>query len=462
MDLRNRNLLRTCTASSLEDFPQQSGSGRHASADNTRQRKTRRNATRDPLFSIRRFSSRTRLPISSIHRHELLENPFYRRYICDASTLPTLTGHNLTSPGANKFQADLSDWNDEHVLACRVVPLTGLPIQRVIPEEYFEDVSELEQRLILDFERFSVEELEYGCAEDIPRRNLMSKPLQSLRRILATDSMVDVGHACCLVERILSPLLQNSVLNLENKRFKFRLDTQPRVENSVTLGGETNWKLSTLSSLVFKDVTESEMHFLDLDKEDRIPVVGFYFQHRKAFVPGPREGDGSGWSLYDDSDVSSICSDVGSDVGSIFSASPPPPRPTESIHLRGVNIPSPSSYAQELGMMIVHIMANSTFYGVGDCEAFVIGMNHTRMHISAAFFPSEHIVEAMKNPVLPTDSLVYFLQSEEFDLALPEGRRDGLRALIALFKYMLSGKVKIGRMKKFAKELKARRAELKR
>ncbi|KAH8914329.1 hypothetical protein BT69DRAFT_1305308 [Atractiella rhizophila] len=103
-----------------------------------------------------------------------------------------------------------------------------------------------------------------------------------------------------------------------------------------------------------------------------------------------------------------------SDVSSIISTPTPPPRPSESLHLKGKDVPSPPSHAQELGMMLGQLTANGKVYGVGDHE------------------------------------------SEEFDLALPEGRRDGLKALIALFKYVLSGEAKIGRMKKFAKELKAR------
>ncbi|KAH8914897.1 hypothetical protein BT69DRAFT_1289569 [Atractiella rhizophila] len=50
---------------------------------------------------------------------------------------------------------------------------------------------------------------------------------------------------------------------------------------------------------------------------------------------------------------------------------------------------------------------------------------------------------------MSTDSLVYFLQSEEYDLATVEGRQGALNGVIALTKFLLSGRAKIGRLQKY-------------
>ncbi|KAH8917301.1 hypothetical protein BT69DRAFT_1354866 [Atractiella rhizophila] len=403
------------------------------------------------------------MPVHLIIEEELLRNTFYKRYTSDSQSLPSFTGRNSSFSTPQSFRADLSEWTNDHILACRVVPLTALPIRHVIPGEYFDHLTEFENRIIQDFERPSLEDLEYGSEASIPMGSLMVAPLLTLRSILRSEWMSGVRLAQTLMDEITWGLFDDSKLQIGEKRLKLCFCTKEHVESSVTLGGNTNWKLTLYSSIIFRDVTEYHTAFVD--KEERVPVVGFYFQHAQSFAEGRRWSEEKADCRYaheeNEEKREYQRQHPESDVSSIVSTPTPPPRPSESLHLKGKDVPSPPSHAQELGMMLAQLTANSKAYGVADHEAFVIGMNHTRMHISSAFFPSEHILEAMKNAVLPTDSLVYFLQSEEFDLALPEGRTDGLKALIALFKYVLSGEAKIGRMKKFVKELKSRHEEQK-
>ncbi|KAH8917300.1 hypothetical protein BT69DRAFT_1386151 [Atractiella rhizophila] len=87
--------------------------------------------------------------------------------ICNVSALPTLTC-NVTPPAVKKFQGR-----------------TGTSVDVVLLTELLE----LEQYLILEFEHFSVEDLENGYEQDIPNANLMASPLQSLRRIAPQWSM---------------------------------------------------------------------------------------------------------------------------------------------------------------------------------------------------------------------------------------------------------------------------------
>ncbi|KAH8918713.1 hypothetical protein BT69DRAFT_1381005 [Atractiella rhizophila] len=348
--------------------------------------------------------SKTFIPQKSVTESDLLSNRFYCSYLIhDVKNLPTLSGKTLLSVDQSSFFDAEPGWDDDHVMACRVVPLLGRPLASIFPQDCLE-LDDVDREALRDITAIPLEELEFT----LKSRTYRDNPFLDL--FVALEAAIRNGPPAEYRGRRIFHILTAPVFDRRAKASssanKLTFDYVPApVEDSFPLGGE-RFSILRYDDVVFGPFPSDSKPETN---ENKIPVCNFYFQahdplnFRSPYSEAFRQWNGVRGSVRDKRKHPRRYEDRASPIPSRTPT--PPPIPSQSQYIATQNIASAASYAAELRLMLAQITSNAKEYGMGD-------------------------------------------MSEEYDLATVEGRRGALIGVIALSKYLLSGKAKIGRLQK--------------
>ncbi|KAH8924935.1 hypothetical protein BT69DRAFT_1349096 [Atractiella rhizophila] len=383
--------------------------------------------------------SKTSIPQQSILAADLLSNRFYCSY---------LSTNSRNSPGLSREQQiggdgdSVEEWMDDHVIACRVVPLLNRPLSGIFSPEFLRLRPE-EEDVLEDIAALSLEDLEFDDRVKIPKEHRFKKLFDELKGVLRGGGFNEKDGRR-LFHALSKPIFESKFIDT-GSTCKLNFDwLRGHIDDSIPLAGKR------FSVSRYHDVTLSVS---DPPMSNPVSVANFFFRMEDTLRPPANYGTAyRKWYTFrgrirDNRKYPTKYREANPPIPSRTPT--PPPIPTHSEYLETQKIPSKACYATELKLMLAQISANAKEYGVGDHEAVVVGMTNLRMHFSVAYFPEDHIRNAMEKSILPTDSLIYFLQSEEYDLATVDGRRGALNGVIALTNFLLSGKAKIGRLQKY-------------
>ncbi|KAH8916055.1 hypothetical protein BT69DRAFT_1356009 [Atractiella rhizophila] len=351
-------------------------------------------------------STKSNLIFDTTLQEEATQNPFFIEYSSyRMEGLPALDWRN--------HDRNVEHWNHDHIKACRVVPMSGIPLQRILPSQFFH-LTDVEQKYVDDIGRPTLEELENPKMKIDLKNNVFDDAIQSLSLAVGGGSMHRLqGQALLagMTDPIFELLAETYKISLFTESVK-TMKMNKKKERSFVFGGVT-WSVP-LNREVCLNGEERNI-------EEEVPVASFISKCSTPYTEGtgssrPPSRRGSSNDVLDASSMPKI--------------------------LEG---PSPKYYGEEIGTMLSQVAANVKQYGMQDQEAYALCLAFTRLHISVAFFPQELLLAATTgtSSVLPMDQYVYLIQSEEYELGTQEGRREATKALFALTKFWLSGQAKV-------------------
>jgi hypothetical protein len=100
--------------------------------------------------------------------------------------------------------------------------------------------------------------------------------------------------------------------------------------------------------------------------------------------------------------------------------------------------------AQEVAELLGQAMEHcANLGGFRDQEAFVLSIHGTHLKLTVAYF-TEQYLSYVNSPTMPITETLWVRRSPAIDLKLEEGRRNALRLLIGLIRYLESGEAEIG------------------
>jgi hypothetical protein len=79
--------------------------------------------------------------------------------------------------------------------------------------------------------------------------------------------------------------------------------------------------------------------------------------------------------------------------------------------------------------------SNRLLLSSADFKAFVVGVHHDRLHVSAVEFPEEYF-EWVANGEIPLGELLVIRRSQIYDLSKPHGRIEACRLIIGMMRYI--------------------------
>ncbi|KAH8916063.1 hypothetical protein BT69DRAFT_1303145 [Atractiella rhizophila] len=336
------------------------------------------------------------LDYDAISRNSFLQEYIYRK----VEELPALDGQNHSS---KERVMNVQQWTDDHIKSCRAIPICGVPLQDFLPAQLFE-LSEVELSYVDDFSRPTLEELSRRDIAIDLRGNKLSAAIEGLSLAIGSGN-IGTARGQAILTGMTHPIFE---LLAEKYKVLFKtlsLRDRQNKEDRIFLAGGIIWKVPQHRQVVVEEP--------DGDLENELPIASFISKISKL------------------SEVSLNGSTV----------------PTSSKILTG---PSPTYYGEEIGTMLSQVSQNVKEFGMQDQETYTLSLIYTRLHISAAFFPQDLLLVAASgtNPILPADRYVYLVQSEEYELATQEGRREALQAVFALTKFWLSGRARVARLNK--------------
>ncbi|KAH8921128.1 hypothetical protein BT69DRAFT_355777 [Atractiella rhizophila] len=336
-------------------------------------------------------SEKTAVRFSLIDPTDLLHNSYVREYLSrQPEELPTLDGRNHSSA---KPIINVEKWDDDHVKACRVVPIPNLPLESVLPESNFH-LTDAQQVYVDDFAQPTLEDLRNPKNRLKLVDNNFRSALQALSYCMSFEEIGE-SRGRALLGTVMEPIFQ---LLCESSKTSFTFSTS---QYGIKRGGRT----FSLGGMNYNVPRNLEIQLREHKEKEKcgVPVAGLISRHPKPFSL-------AGASNSDVQDVSS------------------------------------PNYGEEIGIMLSQVTQNVKEYGMQDQEAYIIALTHTRLHVSAAFFPQDHMITATTTPVFPRNRFIYLFQSEGYELGTQEGRRAAAKSLFALTKFWLSGEARVARL----------------